>query len=130
MGKTLSMDLRSHAIEAVDSGTSCKAPAGHFGTAPSTVICSRSLQIVTTSFEPGRRGRMAACILDANRDLVLSIWEASVGPTLMEMCVRMADVRRAALAHGPSPRPLQANDLGGRLAHERHCRTYYASQSH
>ena len=38
MVKTLSMDLRSRAIGAVEGGMSCRDGADHFGVAPSTVI--------------------------------------------------------------------------------------------
>ena len=91
MGKILSMDLRSRAIGAVESGKSCRASAEQFGVAPSTVIRWRSRQKETGSFEAGRRGRSAGSVLDGHRDLVLSIYEANADATLMEMCAALAE---------------------------------------
>ena len=91
MAKILSMDLRSRAIGAVEGGMSCRRAAAHFGVAPSTVIRWRSRQNDTGSFEAGRRGRKAGLGLDAHRELVLSIYEANMDATLMEMCAALLE---------------------------------------
>lgn len=38
MAHTLSMDLRSRLLAAIDGGLSCRAAAARFGVAPSTAI--------------------------------------------------------------------------------------------
>ena len=91
MAKILSMDLRSRAIGAVEGGMSCRRAAAHFGVAPSTVIRWRSRQSDTGSFEARRRGRKAGLGVDAHRDLVLSIYEANMDATLMEMCAALLE---------------------------------------
>ena len=91
MAKILSMDLRSRAIGAVEGGMSCRRAAAHFGVAPSTVIRWRSRQKEMGSFEARRRGRKAGLGLDAYRDVVLSIYEANMDATLMEMCAALLE---------------------------------------
>ena len=91
MGKTLSMDLRSRAIGAVEGGMSCRDAADHFGVAPSTVIRWRSAQMVTGSYEPHIRGRKLGTYLDRHADLVVEVYEANRDATLAEMCALLAD---------------------------------------
>ena len=91
MGKILSMDLRSRVIGAVEGGMSCPGAAGHFGVAPLTVIRWRSRQKEMGNFEARRLGRKAGSVLDASRDLVLSIYEANMDARLAEMCAALAE---------------------------------------
>lgn len=56
MARTLSMDLRSRLLAAVDCGLSCRAAAARFGVAPSTAIRWEAQRRETGDFAPKPQG--------------------------------------------------------------------------
>lgn len=100
MSKSLSVDLRRRVVEAVTTGSSCRAAAARFGVGASSAI--RWVQRARTrgNLEPDKRGgNQRSHRIDAYRDLILSWIEEAPDLTLAEVAERLDD----AVGYKPLP---------------------------
>ena len=75
MAQTLSMDLRSRLLTAVDGGLSCPAAAIRFGVAPSTAIRWQAQWRETGDFAPKPQGgEMRSRRVEERAGEILAIW--------------------------------------------------------
>ena len=77
MAHTLSMDLRTRLLSAIDDGLSCRAAAVRFGVAPSTAIRWHAQRHETGDFAPKPQGGdMRSRRVEERAYDILAIWEA------------------------------------------------------
>ena len=91
MGQSLSMDLRTRLLAAIDAGMSCRSAALRFGVAPSTAIRWQARRRTTGSFAPKPQGgdtRLRR--IEERREEVFAIWRACKDITLDELRVSLA----------------------------------------
>jgi transposase len=87
MGQTLSMDLRSRLLAAVDEGMSCRAAATRFGVAPSTAIRWRARRREAGDFAPKPQGGdLRLRRVEERAADILAIWEECKDISLDELC--------------------------------------------
>lgn len=93
MARTLSMDLRSRLLAAVDCGLSCRAAAIRFGVAPSTAIRWEAQRRETGDFAPKPQGGdMRSRRVEERASDILALWEARKDISLEEMRVGLAEI--------------------------------------
>jgi len=101
MAHTLSMDLRSRLLAAVDDGMSCRAAAARFGVAPSTAIRWHAQRRATGDFAPKPQGGdMRSRRVEERAGDILAIWEARKDISLEELRLAMAEVGLAVSVAG------------------------------
>ena len=90
MAKALSVDLRQRVVEAVESGSSCRAAAARFGVGVSSAIRWVSRARTRGDLTPDKRGgNHRSHRIDAHRDLIFSWIEATPDLTLAEVAERL-----------------------------------------
>ena len=90
MAKALSVDLRRRVVEAVESGSSCRAAAARFGVGVSSAIRWVSRARTRSDLTPDKRGgNHRSHRIDAHRDLIFSWIEATPDLTLAEVAERL-----------------------------------------
>ena len=93
MAHTLSMDLRSRLLAAVDDGMSCRGAAARFGVAPSTAIRWQAQRRETGGFAPKPQGGdMRARRVEERGDDILALWAARKDITLEELRAGLAEI--------------------------------------
>ena len=93
MGQTLSMDLRSRLLAAIDDGMSCRGAAARFGVAPSTAIRWHAQRRETGSFAPRPQGGdMRSRRVEERSDDILALWAARKDITLEELRTGLAEM--------------------------------------
>src|SRR4051812_7927288 len=103
MGKTLSQDLRSRLIAAVDGGMSRRAAAERFEVAVATAVrWVRAFRTSGTTAAKPKGGDRRSHRIEAYRDVILGAIEAQKDITLVEL----ADMRVASMA--PRSRPARS----------------------
>ena len=86
MGKTLSVDLRSRVIAAVESGLSCHAAAAQFQIGIATAVRWVSVFRNTGALGPMTKGRdTRSHRIEAHRTIILTVIEAQKDITLVEL---------------------------------------------
>lgn len=91
MGHSLSMDLRSRLLAAIDNGLSCRAAAARFGVASSTAIRWHARRHDTGAFAAKPQcGDVRSHRIEERAAEVLSIWEARKDISLEELRVALA----------------------------------------
>lgn len=91
MGKSLSMDLRSRALTAVDEGVSCRSAAERFGVAPSTVIRWHDLRRRVGHYAPKRQGGdTRSRRIEGYRETIMTCYEERRDITLDELRQELA----------------------------------------
>ena len=101
MAHTLSMDLRSRLLAAVDDGMSCRAAAARFGVAPSTAIRWHAQRRATGDFAPKPQGGdMRSRRVEERAGDILAIWDARKDISLEELRLAMAEVGLAVSVAG------------------------------
>ena len=86
MAQSLSMDLRSQLLAAVDDGMSCRGAAAHFGVAPSTAIRSQVQRRETGGFAPRPQGcDMRSRRVEERGNDILALWTACTDIALEEL---------------------------------------------
>ena len=89
---TLSMDLRTRLLAAVNSGSSCRAAAARFGVAPSTAIRWQAQRRETGGFAPKPQGGdMRSRRVEERGDDILALWAARKDITLEELRAGLAE---------------------------------------
>jgi len=92
MGRALSTDLRERILRMILDGSSCRAPARHFGVGESTAIRLKRRYLEQGTIEPKRQGAlMGQSKLTAFRDYILDLVKAQPDMTLMQISVRIAE---------------------------------------
>ena len=92
MAHTLSMDLRSRLLAAVDDGMSCRAAAARFGVAPSTAIRWHAQRRATGDFAPKPQGGdMRSRRVEERAGDILAIWEARKDISLEELRLALVE---------------------------------------
>ena len=93
MAHTLSMDLRSRLLAAVDDGMSCRGAAARFGVAPSTAIRWQAQRRETGGFAPKPQGGdMRSRRVEERGDDILALWAARKDITLEELRAALAGI--------------------------------------
>lgn len=93
MAHTLSMDLRSRLLAAIDGGLSCRAAAARFGVAPSTAIRWHAQQRETGDFAPKPQGGdMRSHRVEERAADILALWEARKDISLEELRAGLAGI--------------------------------------
>lgn len=93
MAHTLSMDLRSRLLAAVDDGLSCRAAAARFGVAPSTAIRWQAQRRETGDFaSKPQGGDMRSRRVEERAADILAIWEARKDISLEELRSGLAEI--------------------------------------
>ena len=93
MAHTLSMDLRSRLLAAIDSGLSCRAAAARFGVAPSTAIRWQAQRRDTGDFAPKPQGGdMRSRRVEERAGDILAIWEERKDISLDELRLALLEV--------------------------------------
>lgn len=93
MAQSLSMDLRSRLLAAVDDGMSCRGAAARFGVAPSTAIRWQAQRRETGSFAPKPQGGdMRSRRVEERGDDILALWAARKDITLEELRAGLAEI--------------------------------------
>ena len=93
MAHTLSMDLRSRLLAAVDDGMSCRGAAARFGVAPSTAIRWQAQRRETGGFAPKPQGGdMRSRRVEERGDDILALWPARKDITLEELRAGLAEI--------------------------------------
>ena len=93
MAHTLSMDLRSRLLAAVDDGMSCRGAAARFGVAPSTAIRWQAQRRETGGFAPKPQGGdMRSRRVEERGDDILALWAARKDITLEELRAGLAEI--------------------------------------
>ena len=93
MGHSLSMDLRTRLLAAIDGGMSCRAAASRFGVAPSTAIRWQAQRLETGTFAPKPQGGdMRSRRVEERAADVLALWEARKDISLAELRVALAEL--------------------------------------
>ena len=93
MARTLSMDLRSRLLAAVDCGLSCRAAAIRFGVAPSTAIRWEAQRRETGDFAPKPQGGdMRSRRIEDRATDILALWEARKDISLEELRAGLAGI--------------------------------------
>ena len=93
MAHTLSMDLRSRLLPAVDDGLSCRAAAARFGVAPSTAIRWQAQRRETGDFAPKPQGGdMRSWRVEERAADILALWEARKDISLEELRACLAEI--------------------------------------
>jgi transposase len=93
MVQSLSMDLRSRLLAAVDGGMSCRGAAARFGVAPSTAIRWHALRRETGGFAPRPQGcDMRSRRVEERSDDTLALWAARKDITLEELRAGLAEM--------------------------------------
>lgn len=91
MAQSLSMDLRSRLLAAVDDGMSCRGAAARFGVAPSTAIRWQAQRRETGGFAPKPQGGdMRSRRVEERGDDILALWAARKDITLEELRAGLA----------------------------------------
>ena len=86
MAKTLSQDLRSRLIGAVDGGLSCRAAAARFAVGVTTAIrWARVFRSMGVTAPKPKGGDLRSHRIEACRDVILGAIEAKVDITLVEL---------------------------------------------
>jgi transposase len=92
MGKPLSMDLRSRALAAVDTGMSRRAAAERFGVAASTTIRWDEQRRLTGDYVPKPQGGdKRSRRVEAHKEKILALYEARKDITLDELRMELAE---------------------------------------
>ena len=92
MAQSLSMDLRSRLLAAVDDGMSCRGAAARFGVAPSTAIRWQARRRETGDFAPKPQGGdMRSRRVEERGDDILALWAARKDITLEELRAALAE---------------------------------------
>ena len=93
MVQSLSMDLRSRLLAAVDDGMSCRGAAARFGVAPSTAIRWHAQRRETGGFAPRPQGGdMRSRRVEERSDDILALWAARKDITLEELRTGLAEM--------------------------------------
>lgn len=93
MAHSLSMDLRSRLLAAVDDGMSCRGAAARFGVAPSTAIRWQAQRRETGGFAPKPQGGdMRSRRVEERCDDILALWSARKDITLEELRASLAEI--------------------------------------
>ena len=93
MAHSLSMDLRSRLLAAVDDGMSCRGAAARFGVAPSTAIRWQAQRRETGGFAPKPQGGdMRSRRVEERGDDILALWTARKDITLEELRAGLAEI--------------------------------------
>lgn len=93
MAQTLSIDLRSRLLAAVDDGMSCRGAAARFGVAPSTAIRWQAQRRETGGFAPKPQGGdMRSRRVEERSDDILALWAARKDITLEELRAGLAEM--------------------------------------
>ena len=93
MARTLSMDLRSRLLAAVDNGLSCRASAARFGVAPSTAIRWQAQRRETGDFDPKPQGGdMRSRRVEERAADILVIWEARKAISFEELRAGLSEI--------------------------------------
>lgn len=93
MAHSLSMDLRSRLLAAVDDGMSCRGAAARFGVAPSTAIRWQAQRRETGGFAPKPQGGdMRSRRVEERGDDILALWAARKDITLEELRAGLAEI--------------------------------------
>lgn len=93
MVQSLSMDLRSRLLAAVDDGMSCRGAAARFGVAPSTAIRWHAQRRETGGFAPRPQGGdMRSRRVEERADDILALWGARKDITLEELRAGLAEM--------------------------------------
>jgi transposase len=92
MAKSLSLDLRTRVVSAIDGGLSCRQAAARFGVSASSAIRWRMLQRTQGDARPKPLGgdRRSARI-EAHAGLILAALEEKCDITLHELKARLAE---------------------------------------
>jgi transposase len=92
-GPTLSMDLRSRLLAAVDDGMSCRVAAARFGVEPSTAIRWQAQRRESGDFSPKPQGGdMRSRRIEERGADVLAIWEARKDIPLAELRLALIEI--------------------------------------
>jgi len=101
MGHSLSMDLRSRLLAAIDEGLSCRAAAARFGVAPSTAIRWVARRRETGSFvSKPQGGDVRSRRVEERAADILALWEARKDISLEELRIALAEVGLAVSVAG------------------------------
>jgi transposase len=101
MAHSLSMDLRSRLLVAIDGGMSCRAAAARFGVAPSTAIRWQAQRRETGNFAPKPQGGdMRSRRVEERAADILAIWEARKDISLEELRQALAEIGLAISVAG------------------------------
>src|SRR6478672_13884052 len=100
MARSYSQDLRDRVIEATESGTSARKVAARFEVAASTAI--KWLERLRDSGERSarRQGRRPGSKLDAHRDFLLAVIEATPDATIEELQRRLVEAKGVRASTG------------------------------
>ncbi|WP_409592370.1 hypothetical protein [Sphingobium sp.] len=93
MAHTLSMDLRTRLLAAIDGGLSCRAASARFGVAPSTAIRWQAQRRETGDFAPKPQGGdMRSHRIEERAADILAFWEARKDISLEELRAGLAGI--------------------------------------
>ena len=93
MAQSLSMDLRSRLLAAIDGGMSCRSAASRFGVAPSTAIRWQAQRRETGDFAPKPQGGdMRSRRIEDRATDILALWEARKDISLEELRAGLAGI--------------------------------------
>lgn len=93
MAHTLSMDLRSRLLAAIEGGLSCRAAAARFGVAPSTAIRWQAQRRETGGFAPKPQGGdMRSHRIEVRAADILALWEARKDISLEELRAGLTEI--------------------------------------
>lgn len=100
MSKALSIDLRQRVVDAVFSGSSCRAAAARFGVGVSSAIRWVARARTRGDLSPDKRGgNVRSHQIDSHREFILALIVAEPDLTLAEV----ADRLDAATGYRPLP---------------------------
>ena len=100
MSKALSVDLRQRVVDAVLSGSSCRAAAARFGVGVSSAIRWMARARTRGDLTPDKRGgNVRSHRIDGHREFILALIAAEPDLTLAEV----ADRLDAATGYRPLP---------------------------
>ena len=112
MARSLSQDLRSRVIAAVEGGLSCNAAAARFGIAVSSAVrWMRAWRVEGRSTALPQGGDLRSHHIEAYRDVILAVVEAEVDITLVEIAALLHREHGTSFAPSTVWRFLDRHDL-------------------
>ena len=98
MARPLSIDLRERVVAAVLAGETCRAVAGRFGVAVSSVVKWSQRHRATGSVAPGKMGGHRKRVLEPHRGFILEQIAQTPHPTLHRLRDALA-ARGVSVSH-------------------------------
>jgi transposase len=112
MARSLSQDLRSRVIAAVEGGLSCNAAAARFGIAVSSAVrWVRAWRVEGRATALPQGGDLRSHHIEAYRDVILAAVEAEVDITLVEIAALLHREHGTSFAPSTVWRFLDRHDL-------------------